>query len=214
MSHLPALLGLLITSLLTSSVYAQSSVTLSGVLGKKALLIVDGAPPKTVAAGQTYAGITVISVKKNQAILEYAGSQHTLNVGDAPSRAINEQTVSRIVLTASNDGHFFTNGQINGQNIKWMVDTGATNVSISKKDADRLKLHYHMGKQISINTANGVTQGWQFKMRSLQIGEVTVYDVDVVVTPSDMPFGLLGNSFLSQFEMTRTGNQMVLKKRH
>ena len=61
--------------------------------------------------------------------------------------------------------------------------------------------------------ANGVAQGWRMRLDSVRIGEVEVKSVDAIVTPQAMPYVLLGNSFLGEFQMTRTNDQMVLEKR-
>jgi aspartyl protease family protein len=55
---------------------------------------------------------------------------------------------------------------------------------------------------------------WRIKLASVRIGDVTVYDVDSVVSAGSMPYVLLGNSFLSRFQMTRNNDQMVLEKRY
>lgn len=64
-----------------------------------------------------------------------------------------------------------------------------------------------------LTTANGVAQGWLLKLDSVRVGDVEVFGVDAIVTPQPMPYVLLGNSFLGEFQMTRTNDQMVLEKR-
>ena len=63
-------------------------------------------------------------------------------------------------------------------------------------------------------TANGVAQGWRLKLASVRVGDVEVYDVDAIVMPQAMPFVLLGNSFLTRFQMKRDNDQMTLDKRY
>jgi aspartyl protease family protein len=75
-------------------------------------------------------------------------------------------------------------------------------------------LNYQNGQPIPISTANGVVPAWRVKLASIAIGDVMVYDVDSVVTLGSMPYVLLGNSFLSRFQMTRNNDQMVLEKRY
>ena len=65
-----------------------------------------------------------------------------------------------------------------------------------------------------MSTANGVVPGWRLKLASVRIGDVRVHDVDAVVSSGSMPYVLLGNSFLSRFQMTRSNDQMVLEKRY
>ena len=65
----------------------------------------------------------------------------------------------------------------------------------------------------SNTTANGIVNTWQVKARSVRIADIELYDVDVVVLPADMPYVLLGNSFLSRFQMKRDNDQLVLERR-
>jgi len=194
------------------------SVALSGMLGGKALLIVDGGAPKSVAVGESYRGVKIVSTQGDQAVMEIAGKRHTMRVGEAPASVgggANEGAGgTRLVLSAGSGGHFFTQGQINGRAVQLVVDTGATMVSLSVADAERIGLTYKAGQAVQLSTANGVTPGWRLKLASVRIGDVVVYDVDAIVSPGVMPYVLLGNSFLARFQMTRNNEQMVLDKRY
>ena len=118
-----------------------------------------------------------------------------------------------MVLAAGSGGHFLTQGQINGRTVQLVVDTGASVVSLSTADAQRIGLNYKNGQPAQLSTANGVIPAWRVKLGSVRVGDVVVYDVDGVVSAGAMPYVLLGNSFLSRFQMTRTNDQMVLDKR-
>jgi aspartyl protease family protein len=190
------------------------------MLGAKALLIVDGSAPKSVAPGETFKGVKVVSTQGDVAVVEITGKRHSLRVGDAPASVgagsagdTGNVGGNRIVLTAGSGGHFFANGQINGRAAMMMVDTGATGIGISIADADRMGIDYKAGRPMQISTANGVIQGWRIKLASVQIGDVIVREVDAGVSSGSMPYVLLGNSYLSRFQMTRTNDQMVLDKR-
>ncbi|MEO6320516.1 MAG: retropepsin-like aspartic protease [Polaromonas sp.] len=195
------------------SAQAQS-VALAGMLGSKALLVVDGTTPKTVAAGEVHQGVKVISTSGNQAVIEQAGQRQTLRVGDAPVSIGASGRGSRIVLTESSGGHFMTAGQINGRSVQFMVDTGATTIAMSTQDAEDADIHYKNGQAVQITTANGAAQGFRIKLNSVRVGDVEVYDVDAVVIPQSMPFMLLGNSFLTRFQMKRDNHLMTLDKRY
>ena len=213
-----ALLALALGCLLSPLAAMAQTVGLSGMLGGKALVIVDGAPPKAVAAGDSYKGVKIVSTQGDQAVVEIDGKQHTLRVGDAPASvgggAGTGAGGNRIVLTAGTGGHFFTLGQINGKSTQMVVDTGATAVSMAANEAQRMGLDYKSGEQIQMSTANGVVPGWHIKLSSVRVGDVTVHNVDAVVSSGSMPVVLLGNSFLTHFQMTRANEQMVLEKRY
>ena len=199
-----------------ASAMAQS-VALSGMLGGKALVMVDGTPPKTVATGDTYKGVKIISTQGDQAVVEIAGKQHTLRVGDAPASVGASGSpgsgATKVVLTAGDNGHFFTQGQINGRSAQMMVDTGASAVSLSVVDAERMGIVYKGGQTGRVSTANGLVQAWRVRLDSVRVGDVVVYGVDGIVSAGSMPYVLLGNTFLTRFQMTRTNDQMVLDKR-
>jgi aspartyl protease family protein len=203
-------------ALAAGTVFAQS-VALQGMLGSKALLIVDGAAPKSVAPGETHRGVKVLSTLGDQAVLEINGKRHTLRVGDAPASVGGAMTASRgskIVLTAGTGGHFLTSGAINGRPTQFLVDTGATSVSMSVQEAERLGIDYKKGQLGRSSTANGTVTTYLVKLASVRIGDVEVYDIDGNVVPAGMPYILLGNSFLTRFQMRRDNDQMVLERRY
>ena len=212
----PALI-IALSLLLGQAAWAQK-VALTGMLGGKALVTVDGSAPKMLAVGESYRGVKIISTQGEQAVTEIAGKQHTLRVGEAPASVGGSGNSgaggTRVVLTAGSGGHFVTPGQINNRAVQFLVDTGATMVALSVEDAQRIGLNYKDGQEVRMSTANGVTPGWRLKIATLRIGDVVVYDVDAIVSSGAMPYVLLGNSYLTRFQMTRTNDQMVLEKRY
>ena len=206
----------LLTVLLAGSAAQAQSVALAGMLGNRALLVVNGTAPKTVAAGETHEGVKVISTSGDQAVVEQNGKRNTLRIGEAPVNAGASKNVSksnRIVLVAGTGGHFMTAGQINGKAVQFMVDTGATSVAMGAQDAERTGINFKAGQPVMMSTANGSVQGYRIKLDSVRVGDVEVFGVDAVVTPQPMPYMLLGNSFLTRFQMLRENDQMTLTKR-
>jgi len=206
----------LLAVLLAGSLAQAQSVALAGMLGNKALLVVNGTAPKTVAAGETHEGVKVISTNGDQAVVEQNGKRNTLRVGEAPvNMGANKSggKGNRIVLVAGTGGHFMTAGQINGKAVQFMVDTGATSVAMGAQDAERTGINFRVGQPVMMSTANGSVQGYRIKLDSVRIGDVEVFGVDAVVTPQSMPYMLLGNSFLTRFQMLRENDQMTLTKR-
>lgn len=206
-----------LAAVLACATASAQSVALQGMLGTKALLIVDGAPPKTVAPGEMHQGVKVVSTGGDQAVVEINGKRHTLRVGDAPASvggSGNGGRGNRIVLTASSGGHFLTPGSINGGAVHFMVDTGATSVAMGAADAQRLGINYRAGQLGYGSTANGTVPIYRVKLNSVRIGDVEVFDVDASVLPAGMQHVLLGNSFLTRFQMKRDNDQMVLERRY
>lgn len=214
-----ALLPPLLLALLAGQAAAQTSpqVALSGVSGQKALLVVDGAAPKFLAAGQTHQGVKLLSVDGDSATVDIEGQRHVLQVGAAPvsvGKGRAQGGGQRIVLTADPSGHFLPNGQINGKAVKFLVDTGATTVALGAAEARRINLKFDHGQRIQMSTANGVSAGYLIRLESVRVGDVVAYDVEAVVSPQSMPFVLLGNSFLNRFQMQKSNDQLTLEKRY
>jgi len=192
------------------------SAALAGMLGSKALLVVEGAEPKLVGPGETWRGVRVVSTQGNTAVLDIDGQRHSVRVGEAPVSVGMPQAPGsgqRVVLSASSGGHFVTQGLMNSRPTQFLIDTGATTIGIGAAEADRMGLKYKDGEPVQVATANGVASGWKVKISSVRLNDVEVRDVDAVVTPLALPFVLLGNSFLTRFHMTRTNERLVLEKR-
>jgi len=190
---------------------------LTGTIGSRAILIVNGAPPKTVAVGETFQGVKLVSLQAEQAVVELEGKRVNLRM-DTPvsigGGAGSGGGGNRIVLPADSRGHFMTQGAINGRAVTFMLDTGATSIALSAADAQRIGLDYSKGQRVQMNTANGVSSGYKLRLQSVRVGDVEVYDVEAIVSPQPMPFVLLGNSFINRFSMRRDADQMVLEKRY
>jgi aspartyl protease family protein len=200
-----------------AAVHAASSVTLTGSIGSRAILIVNDNPPKTVAVGETYQGVKLVSLQSEQAVVELEGKRVNLRM-DTPVSIGGGVSLggggSRVVLSADSRGHFMTQGAINGRPVTFMLDTGATAIALSADDAQRIGLDYSKGQRVVMNTANGQAPGYRLRLQSVRVGDVEVYDVDAIVSPQSMPFVLLGNSFINRFSMRRDADQMVLEKRY
>lgn len=191
------------------------AVSLSGHMGAKALLVINGSP-RAVAVGATEQGVRLLSLGQDQAVVEVGGRRLVLRLGGNPvdlSGVPSAGSGSRIVLPMGPGGHFSSAGSINGRPVVFLVDTGASLVSISQAEADRIGLDYRAAPRGMVQTANGAVPVHSVRLATLRIGDVQVYDVPAVVLPAQMPQVLLGNSFLGRFQMRRDIDTMTLDKR-
>jgi aspartyl protease family protein len=211
---LPRCVALMLGAFLFVSAQAQT-VSLSGSMGNKALLVIDGSP-RTLAAGGAHGAVKLVSVNANDAVVEINGKRIALSQGGTPVNlggAASEGSGSQIVLNATSGGHFVSSGSINGKAVRFMVDTGATFISISQQEADRIGLNYRAGTRGYSQTANGPVPIYRTTLDSVRVGDVQVFSVDAIVMPAPMDMVLLGNSFLSRFQMRRDNDVMRLEKR-
>ena len=209
------LLSLAVAGAPAQSVSSVSSVSLAGRMGDRALLVVNG-QPHTVALGGTIAGVRLLRWAGDEAEVEVAGARSRLRVGGTPAQigATRAPAAAReIVMTASSGGHFTPAGAINGQAVRFVVDTGATLVSMGKDEALRLNLDLSGARNGVSQTANGPVAVQIVVLDRVRVGEVEINNVGAVVLPQPLPFILLGNSFLSRFQMRRDNDVMRLELR-
>jgi aspartyl protease family protein len=195
-----------------------ASVNLNGIVGTKALVVIDDGKPRWLAAGETSPeGVKLISVGSDSAVVVMDGKRETLTMGQSVrlgggARPSGAQSAT---LWPNAQGHFVITGAINGAAVRFLVDTGATQVSLSTSEAKRLGINYSAGQITFASTANGVVQTYKVKLGEVRVGDIVLNNVDGLVHAGDsLPIVLLGMSFLNRMEMKRDGDKMVLTKRY
>jgi aspartyl protease family protein len=192
-----------------------TSVAFSGMLGDKALLIIDG-QPRGVAVGATVQGVKLVRLEGTQAQVESNGLVTVLRLGGGAKVAGSDIGAggTRIVIPAGPGGHYGGLASINDHSVPYIVDTGATSVAIGADVASALGLDYVASTGIAAMTANGGVAARRLTLGKVTIGNVTIFNVDCIVVPRPMPVVLLGNSFLSHFQMHSDSDSLVLDKRN
>ena len=208
-------LVLILAGLLVSPGAGAADVRVSGLFTNKAVVQIDGGPLQTLSVGQKSAeGVVLVSVERDAATFDIEGKRMTLGLGHV-RMATSAPTVEFTVLTADVQGHFYTDGQVNGRSVRFVVDTGATLISLPASEARRLSIDYQKGKKALLRTANGNVSGYLIKLDTVSIGSVTIYGVDAVVIESrGLASALLGMSFLNRMNMKREGDIMTLTRRY
>ncbi|MBB4866559.1 aspartyl protease family protein [Pseudomonas nitritireducens] len=115
-------------------------------------------------------------------------------------------------LVGNRAGHYVVDGLIGDEKVTFMLDTGATQVALPKRLADRLGLK--LGAPITLDTANGRSQGWRTRLPSLQLGDIRLTDVPALIAPGmEGDEVLLGMSALRQLDFTQQDGTLVLRQR-
>jgi aspartyl protease family protein len=187
-------------------------IVLSGRMGERALFTVDG-QPLTLSPGQSSGKLRLLRWAGEEAEVELGGQRARLRVGGTPTlvgSAVPRPAAREIVMTAGSGGHFTPAGAINGRPVRFMVDTGATLVAIGSNEAQRLALDLSQAQRGMGQTANGPVPVQVLVLDRVRVGEVEVTQVGAIVLPQPLPYVLLGNSFLSRFQMQRENDEMRL----
>lgn len=116
-----------------------------------------------------------------------------------------------VVLQRNRYGHYVLDGKINGQTVTFLLDTGATDVSIPGNLADRLGLK--RGRSQQYRTANGTIIGYQTRIDSLKLGEIELRDVRASINPQERGSELLlGMSVLKNIDFSQRGDTLTLRQ--
>ncbi len=133
---------------------------------------------------------------------------------DTPNRnvATGADGPRKIELEAGPGGHYRVPGQINGQRVSFLVDTGASHVAVPQGVADELGLE--RGADIRVVTANGTTTAYNTRIDQIAVGGIQLRDVRGSINPSmggdDI---LLGMTFLREVEFRQVGGRLILEQR-
>jgi aspartyl protease family protein len=198
---------------LLPAIAPAQDVGLAGIMGSKAMLMINGGEPQAVPVGQTLDGVKVLAINGDQIMVEIGGKKRPLRVGQHAIGVSNGDGSDKIVMTADIQGHFYTTGTVNGTSVRFVVDTGATSIALGPNDARRIGLDLRQGQRGMTSTANGQVVVTRIPLDTVKIGGITLHNVEAVVLPAEMPVALLGMSFLNRMEMQRDGSTMTLKKR-
>ena len=117
---------------------------------------------------------------------------------------------NKVILKPNDRGHYVFTGQINNTKTVFLVDTGATFVSVPLEVAN--KTNMPKGQEISLNTANGIGRGWRSRIDLLQIGSISIQDVPAVITDgltSDQ--ALLGMSALKAVRFSTLDGDLIIE---
>lgn len=159
-------------------------------------------------------GARLISANAEAAVIEIGGKRSTLTMGGRITLAGPSASPSRVTLTADAQGHFETLGTIDGASVRFLVDTGATMSSMSTAEARRIGINYLKGEPGYASTANGSVKVYHVRLGTVKVGDISITGVDALIHESDIPFVLLGMTFLNRVEMSRRGDTLTLIRRY
>lgn len=120
----------------------------------------------------------------------------------------------RIELPRAPDGHYYLEAEVNGARLRFVVDTGASDIVLSRRDAEAAGFHFDELAFIgSANTANGVVRTAPVRLDSFAIGALRDNDLRAVVNEGDLDDSLLGMSYLQRFGRVEIANGTLILTR-
>jgi len=214
-SRVPVLI--LMISLVLSSPLCMASkiIEVQALMPGMVVLLINDERVTLKNDNPSFQGVKLLSSTTQSAVLEIDGETKTVFMGSAVSTQFTQREIISEQVIADKYGMFRAHGSINGQSIKFLIDTGASSVAMSAREARKLGIQYRLnGSPIKTNTASGVANGWALNLDNVRLGQLVEKNVRGTVIDGDYPYQvLLGMTFLNRMKVDKEGNKMVISKK-
>lgn len=186
-----------------------------GLFKNKAIVKINNTQRTLKLNKRSPEGVLLVSSNSNEAVIEVDGKQETLLLGTHIGGSFTRDSQPVATIFRNEGGMFTTVGSINGFPVNFLLDTGATSVALNRAEAKRLGIDFRLtGTPMYVNTASGTERAWRVNLDRVQVGDITLLNVQGTVIEADSAPGvLLGMSFLGRLQMTNKGDSMKLKKK-
>ena len=134
------------------------------------------------------------------------------NPNRSPKSSVGPDGSKAVVLRRNRAGHYIASGRINGKPVRFIIDTGATDVVLSDSVADELQLI--RGARSTSRTASGTVSTWRTRLDRIEIGNITQQNVAASILPA-MPGSdvLLGMSFLKRVDLVQQDDRLTIRQK-
>lgn len=191
--------------------------TTAMALFKNTAVISINGKQRTLRAGKTSPeGVLLVKSDSESATIEIDGERFVLKLdGKIVGHYVRSAKAKSLQLYPGVNGHYEVDGTIDGTGLRFLIDTGATSVSINKETARRIGLLYRVdGSPTRVETAAGMVAGYRVRFDEIKVHSLVVKGVDGIVLDGEFPrTALLGQSFLNRLDMRRDGPMLELKER-
>lgn len=194
---------------------ANNRVVVKGLFAGSAVLEVNGKAHLLKEGKSTPEGVTLLRATSKFAQIEQNGEIKKLALGRDVGAVYAANEPASVNLERQADGHFITTGRINNRWVEFMVDTGATSVTLNSFTADLLGIEYANAEKVEVATAQGNTDAYQVILGSVAVGDVLLTNVRAFIIRGRFPQTiLLGNTFLSRVNMRIENTAMTLQAKY
>ena len=209
-----SVLGLAFLLVVASTAADATTVRVIALFTNKALLEVDG-QQKVVSKGETFSGVFLQSASGRGAVVVIEGKTMDLELNKTIAGNFKKRKKISLRIVPNTHGMYFTRGTINGKSTNFLVDTGATHVTMSGREAKSLNIDFKKGVRSHAQTAAAVVPVWQVKLDTVEVGGIKLNNISATVIDGDHPSEvLLGNSFLRHTRIEQAGSVLEISKRY
>ncbi|OWL84707.1 retropepsin-like aspartic protease family protein [Halopseudomonas aestusnigri] len=199
-----------------SLVSAATDVRVVGLFANAAVVNIDGQRHMLRVGKPPVNGVELIAADSQTATLRVDGQTRQFGLQREYTEGFAQSERQQVSIPRGEGGHFRVTGSINGQTVSFMVDTGATSVSMSSVQARRLGIDYALsGTPVRAATASSAVDGYQVTLARVKVGDIELSNVQALVLEGRFPLEvLLGMSWLSRVRMDEQDNLLLLERKY
>ena len=208
-----SLLFVCLSSLFLTDVYAVEDLEVQALFSNKVVLMIDGKRHVLAVGDTSPEGVKVVSSNNSGAILKVGGQQKQYNLGySAVSTTFKKRKSQKETIFINSGGMYMTFGNINGRTVRFLIDTGASAISMNTEQAKKLGIRYDkIGVPAGVSTASGFVDAYRVRLKSVSVGRISETNVEAFVIDGNHPGPiLLGMTFLGRLSVEHSGNSMTL----
>ena len=218
MARIASLSALLLGAGLTAASLASAAteVRVVGLFANAAVVNIDGQRHMLRVGKPPVNGVELIAADSQTATLRVDGQTRQFGLQREYTEGFAQSERQQVSIPRGEGGHFRVTGSINGQTVSFMVDTGATSVSMSSVQARRLGIDYALsGTPVRAATASSAVDGYQVTLARVKVGDIELSNVQALVLEGRFPLEvLLGMSWLSRVRMDEQDNLLLLERKY
>ena len=190
-------------------------IVVKGLFAGRAVLEINGKSHMLKEGNTSPEGVTLLRATSKFAQVEHRGKIARLYLNRQVGATYGNNSLAEVSIPRTPNGHFVTSGRINNRWVEFMVDTGATNVTLNSFTADQLGIRYEDAPTILVETAQGNTQAYEVVLSSVAVGDLLLTNVSAFVIGGRFPQTiLLGNTFLSRVNLRVESAAMILQAKY
>lgn len=198
-------------------VWAVKSVNVEGLFKDKAVLMIDSKRRIVRVGDESPEGVKLVSIKGEEVVLIIDEERRTFRLGEHASFRTSYASPQHpeVIIQRDDRGMYSTSGSINNSSVSFLVDTGASVVTLNAGHARRLGIDAKKeGQPTIVNTASSVEKAYHVMLNKVTVGGIVLHNIGAVVMSGAHPENiLLGMTFLGKLELQHAGSVMKLKKK-
>ena len=202
-----ALLVLLVCMAIASNVYSAPKIKYSGMVHDTVWIWVNGRSIKLTPGQTSRNGIKLLSADLEAIVVLVEGKRYRYKKNNTQGTVLDNKVT---LIRSPGSSGYWAKGGINGKDVTFLVDTGASYVVMNKDQARELKIK-RGNKKIQVSTATKIETAYQVTLDTVSVGDIELQNIIAIITTHKYPpYPLLGMSFLSHVEINQENEQMTL----